>query len=293
MTRPEIEGVVEGTPPAVRNISDTARWVATFRARETERPDALFHDPYAKRLAGEHGFHIANTLADGNTREWAWVARTALFDEFVCSEIREGADLVLNLAAGLDARPYRLPLSGSLRWVEVDLPEILAYKEEILANEKPRCSLERLRLDLADASGRRSLFAELNRTSKRMVVLTEGLLIYFTQEEVRSLAADLEAGDRFQAWIVDLVSPGQLRLMQRTMGAQLSEAGAPFKFAPAEGTNFFLQHGWKPERTKGLLTAAAQFNRLPAELRAFLPEPERVPISRPWSGVCLLKRSKG
>jgi Leucine carboxyl methyltransferase. len=35
----------------VENISDTARWVAIFRAEESERPDAVFHDPFARRLA--------------------------------------------------------------------------------------------------------------------------------------------------------------------------------------------------------------------------------------------------
>ena len=78
----------------VRNISDTARWVAYFRARETERPDALFRDPYAERLAGKRGFHIANNLRDGNKQEWAWVARTYLFDQFLSREIQEGATLV-------------------------------------------------------------------------------------------------------------------------------------------------------------------------------------------------------
>ena len=119
--------------PLVRNISDTARWVAYFRARETERPDALFRDPYAERLAGERGFQIANTLPEGNKHEWAWAARTYLFDEFLSREIQEGVDLVVNLAAGLDARPYRMQLPATLRWAEVDLPEILSYKEAILA----------------------------------------------------------------------------------------------------------------------------------------------------------------
>jgi len=67
-------------PITVRGVSDTARWVAYFRALETRRPDALFHDPYAERLAGDHGFRIANTLIQGNKQEWAWVARTYLFD---------------------------------------------------------------------------------------------------------------------------------------------------------------------------------------------------------------------
>src|ERR1700691_3782208 len=116
----------------IRNISDTARWVAYFRALETRRPDALFRDPYAERLAGERGFQIANSLSQGNKHEWAWVARTYLFDTFLSREIQAGADLVLNLAAGLDARPYRMDVSPNLHWIEVDLPETLAYKEEIL-----------------------------------------------------------------------------------------------------------------------------------------------------------------
>src|SRR5271154_7351596 len=92
----------------VRGISDTARWVAYFRARETQRSDALFRDPYAERLAGDRGFHIANTLPEGNKHEWAWVARTYLFDKFIAQVVSEGADMVINLAAGLDARPYRM-----------------------------------------------------------------------------------------------------------------------------------------------------------------------------------------
>src|SRR5579863_2005541 len=138
----------------VRGISDTARWVAYFRARETERPDALFRDPYAERLAGELGLQIANTLPDGNKHEWAWVARTYLFDHFLSRAIRDGADLVVNLAAGLDACPYRMNVPAALQWVEVDLPDIVSYKEEILGNEKPRCRLERVALDLSDVSAR-------------------------------------------------------------------------------------------------------------------------------------------
>jgi len=274
----------------VRNIADTALWVAYFRARETERPDALFHDPFAERLAGARGVEIANTLPSGNKHDWAWVARTYLFDKFLAREIQEGADLVVNLAAGLDARPYRMQLSATLQWVEVDLPEIISYKEEILENEKPKCRLERIRLDLSDVSGRRALFAELDRQATKIVVMTEGLLIYFTPEEVGSLATDLATGVHFQSWIIDLASPGQLKLMQRTTGKQLSEAGAAFKFGPSEGANFFMPYGWESRSVEGLLKTAAQFNRPPAELLSLLPEPKGNPGNYPWTGVCLLKK---
>src|SRR6266850_3917 len=178
------------TPPAhrtqavVRNISDTARWAAVFRARETERTDALFRDPYAERLAGKMGVDIANTLPEGNSHAWAWVARTYLFDQFITQEIEQGTDMVVNLAAGLDARPYRMSLPASLQWIEVDLPEILAYKEKILEKEKPSCALERIRQDLSDGNGRRALFADLNRRANKVLILTEGLLIYLSADEV-------------------------------------------------------------------------------------------------------------
>src|SRR5215467_6320203 len=168
----------------VRNISDTARWAAYFRAQETARPDAVFRDPYAERLSGQHGIDIANTIPDGNKHSWAWVARTYLFDYFIAQELNQGVDLVLNLAAGLDARPYRMNLPVALQWVEVDLPEILAYKEEILANEKPTRGLERIRLDLSDVNARRDLFTSLNQRAKKILVITEGLLIYLSAEEV-------------------------------------------------------------------------------------------------------------
>jgi methyltransferase (TIGR00027 family) len=274
----------------VSHISDTARWVAYFRARETLRPDALFRDPYAERLAGERGFSIANTLPEGNKHEWAWVARTYLFDQFLLRELQGGRDLVLNLAAGLDARPYRMDLPAKLPWVEVDLPEILAYKDEVLANEKPRCQLERVRVDLSDAAARRALFADLNRRAKKIVVLTEGLLIYFTAEQVGSLARDLAAGSSFLTWVVDLASPGQLKLMRGSTGKQLKEADAEFKFGPPEGPGFFVPHGWDPKDVQGLLKTAAQLKRAPAELLSLLPEPKGLPGNYPWTGVLLLKK---
>jgi methyltransferase (TIGR00027 family) len=274
----------------VRNVSDTARWVAFFRAKETQRPDALFLDPYAERLAGEDGFQIANTLRDGNKHEWAWVARTYLFDEFLARAIEGGADMVLNLAAGLDARPYRMDLPAALQWVEVDLPEIISYKQEILADEKPRCRLERIALDLSNEHGRQELFAQLDARASSIVVASEGLLIYFSPEEVASLARDLSAKEHFRSWIIDLASPGQLRLMQRTTGKQLSEAGAAFKFGPREGAEFFAPYGWEAKDVRGLLKTAAQFQRAPQELLSLLPEPKGNPGNYPWTGVCRLDK---
>src|SRR5207249_5958682 len=112
-------------------------------AYESERPDAQFRDPYARRLAGPRGEEILRSIPGGRRTAWPMVVRTVVFDEFILRAVRdEGADTVLNLAAGLDARPWRLPLPPSLRWIDVDLPEILDWKQRELAGETPACRYE-------------------------------------------------------------------------------------------------------------------------------------------------------
>src|SRR5437667_6952274 len=155
--------------------------------------------------------------------------RTVLFDRFIREQIAEGVDMIVNLAAGLDARPYRMELPPSLQWIEVDLPDLLAYKESVIGNEKPVCRLERIALDLADVVARRELFGRLANRAKKILVLTEGLLVYLSREEVGELARDLAP---FHRWITDVLSPGLLRMLKKQMGEKLDAAKAPLKFAP-------------------------------------------------------------
>jgi O-methyltransferase involved in polyketide biosynthesis len=198
----------------------------------------------------------------------------------------------VNLAAGLDARPYRMDLPPSLRWAEVDLPEILDYKEQVLADASPRCAVERVRLDLTNVDARRGLFARLGREADTIVVLTEGLLIYLMADAVCELARDLAACPAVRHWIIDIVSPGLLRMLQEQMGDLVTLAGAPYLFAPAEGPAFFEGCGWTPVAVSSVLKTARKLNRLPPFLRmiAMLPESKGPQGSRPWSGVCLLER---
>jgi methyltransferase (TIGR00027 family) len=279
-------------PPAIRNISDTALWAAVFRGWESQREDALFRDPYAERLAGERGAKIARELKFGARHTWSWIARTYVVDQMIREQIAAGAEMVVNLAAGLDTRPYRMALPASLRWVEIDLPGILNYKQERLAEERPVCSLERLPLDLSDRVARREVFGELGRRANRALILSEGLIVYFSREEAGALAEDLARPSSFGVWILDLVSPALLALMKKRMGAHLEAAGAALQFGPEEGPDYFLPYGWKPVRAQSLLHVAARVRRLPLWMRPFVLFPDRFPPrgKRPWGGACLLDR---
>ena len=129
----------------ITHVSDTAHWVAYYRALESERPDALFRDRHARELAGPKGRAIAESMSSmrGSAGAWPMVVRTKLMDDAIERAVREGeVDTVLNLAAGLDARPYRLALPLSLRWIEVDLPPMIEYKRTILGRDSPVCALE-------------------------------------------------------------------------------------------------------------------------------------------------------
>jgi methyltransferase (TIGR00027 family) len=120
------------TEKVIHHVQDTAIWVAMARALESERKDALFDDPLARKLAGPRGQTMVKELSRGTGGTWPIVARTHLIDSHVNEAVRDGVDAVINLAAGLDSRPYRLRLPESLTWVEVDHADVIDAKNEAL-----------------------------------------------------------------------------------------------------------------------------------------------------------------
>jgi methyltransferase (TIGR00027 family) len=276
----------------ISNVSDTARWVAVYRAMETARPDALFRDPYAQLLAGERGRAIAAFMPRRARNGWPFIARTKLMDDSILATIEQGCDCVVNLAAGFDTRPYRLVVPPSLRWIEADLPALTEEKEQLLKDAEPRCQLRRIKIDLADSNARVAMLKEAVGPSANVLVITEGLLLYLEETQVRSLAMDLGAQAGVRWWVLDLASPAVLEMMKKGMGSQL--ANAPMKFGPANGVAFFEDLGWRPTQVQSVRRAAARFRRLPwtMKLLGFLPEPDpRNPGRRPWSAVVQLERA--
>lgn len=277
-----------GTISLVENVSDTALWAAAFRAQETERSDALFRDPFAARLAGTRGFEIAGALSTA-ANSVSWVTRTYLFDEFLAREIAKGVDLVVNLGAGLDTRPYRMALPRGLRWIEIDAPEIIVHKESVLSGEKPNCLVERIALDLRNFGATRTLLRKLNQSADKTLVLTEGVLIYLTAGDVASLASELSSLSHFRAWVLEVVSPEALQNMKHTAGRRMAPEEASFQFGPVEGPNFFKPYGWKLREVRGVLKTAVKLGRTPIDPQVSHLVPDSPDSGLPWIGVCVLE----
>ncbi len=244
------------------HISETAVWVAYYRAMESKRNDALFNDPFAGVLSGEEGKQYVKNLKGGKSSAWSMIVRTKVIDEMIGFAIaREGVDTIVNLAAGLDTRPYRLDLPSTLRWIEVDLPEILAFKEEKLSGSKPQCTLERIPLDLTDRNSRIKLLEQINQEAKQVLVITEGLLIYLKEEEVNQLAVDLMAQPGFGWWINDIMTPELKEWLLKSIFKQFQSGNIQMHFAPAEGVDFFKKCGWESFDLRYMSKESKRLNR--------------------------------
>ena len=273
------------SPPLIGNVSDTARWVAVYRAQESDRPDPLFHDRFARALAGDQGQSIVSGLPGAETSGWAISVRTAVFDEMILRAIgTHGVDLVLNLAAGLD----------SLRWVEIDLPGIIEHKEKVLRDEKPVCQLSRRAVDLSDVTARRRAFAEITAGAKSVFVLTEGLLMYLSEPQVASLASDLSAVAPVRFWAADIIGPIMKWGLNLWWYRALSAGNSTFQFAPRIGAEFFKPFGWEILDYRAIEQETVRLNRLPLYARAWkythkLATPRMKDLSRRSAGFVLLE----
>ena len=238
----------------IGHVSDTARWVAIYRAMESERPDAIFRDPFARRLGGAHGEAIVRHMPQGAAMAWAMIVRTAVMDELIGRCVAQGCRAVLNLAAGLDARPFRLDLPADLAWFHVDLPPMVDYVRGALEGERPRCRLEWAAADLTDAAARRDVLARAAAAAGNapMLVITEGLLIYLEREQVAALGREVRDTARARWWMSDIASPMLEQYLKRQWSRKLEEGRAPMKFFPPEGTAFFEPLGYREAEFRSL-----------------------------------------
>lgn len=229
----------------IQHVSDTSFWVAHYRAIESARPDALFNDPYAHLLVGDRADSIDKLISQTTKwTQWTLVMRTVVIDQMIRDLIAKGVTTFLNIGAGLDTRPYRMNLGPNIKWIEMDFDYVLDHKKSHLKNIQSTCQLESIALDLSNRELRQSHFTKIATANKQIAVITEGVLLYLTQDQVSELSEDLLRHSSFTQWIGEYISPKSYPYLKNPKRMKTVK-NSPFKFFPEDWMGFFESRGWK------------------------------------------------
>jgi methyltransferase (TIGR00027 family) len=244
--------------PITDPISRTARLTAAARARESRRADRLFDDPLAEALAGPEGFAFmerfeaaARPAGLPGAGDNPYIAiRSRFFDEFVTAAFAgPGAPRqTVLLAAGLDTRAFRLDWPARTKLYELDRPELLDAKQEILdrAGARPRCQRTSVPVDLTKpwAPALRAAGFDPGAPS---VWLVEGLTPYLDAPSVRRLLEESASlatpGSRLG---IDLIGESFLRSPYvRAAIEAMAREGSPWQYGTDDPEGLLAAAGWK------------------------------------------------
>lgn len=262
-----------GTKNPLDGVAATALGAARARAAESNRPDALFQDQYAQAFVdvapgvlpgpatGEPTGFVAMAFA------FHAAVRTRFFDDFLLQSSEGGCRQVVLLGAGLDTRAHRLAWPQAVRLFEVDQPQVLAFKEHVLAkqNATPRCARTLVPTDLRQDWAGALLAAGLNPVAPT-AWLAEGLLIYLSAVEATSLLSDvtrLAAQGSHLALEHGVVDPA-LAAQINALPA-MADYTSMWKGGLGDRTHAWLtQHTWRVQTTDRIAVAGAYGRAAPA-----------------------------
>jgi methyltransferase (TIGR00027 family) len=251
----------------------SAFWIAAVRARETERNDRLFNDPYARDLAGQRGFATMAASERASGGENAFIpVRVRWFDDLTLTTVASGVRQVVLLGAGLDTRSHRLDLPAEVDWYEVDREEILTCKDRVLAAATPRCRRHPVVGEITADWATPLLDAGFDRHA-RTLWLAEGLVFYLTEE---TIVATLRTASRFCApgslFAADVI--GTTGLDSPAMQPYRNWCAAndvPPPFGADDPTALLTAGGWEFAHVTAPGAADANYGRLPAQPGGLIP----------------------
>jgi methyltransferase (TIGR00027 family) len=232
--------------------------MAAVRARESERADRLFDDPLAAALAGPEGFawlERMESAARSDSPGLYPVIRTRFFDDFLLDACRRlGVRQVVLAAAGMDTRAFRMNWPPQVCLYEMDLPEVLDLKEEVIeaAGAKASCERRTIRVDLSQETWPEALLACGYRPESRSVWLIEGLLFYLTRPAVHGLLEKVGALTVTGSLLgLDVMNSGLFfSPVTWPMQAALARRGAPGRFGTNDPEKLMAHHGWEADVTQ-------------------------------------------
>jgi methyltransferase (TIGR00027 family) len=240
----------------ITHVSDTALMVAACRALEFDCPDGFVKDPFAARLAGERGMAMLRAQAQPDMMRFGIAVRSRFLDELLIEELgSKPIATVLSVGCGLDTRPWRLELPPDLRWIEADFPEMLDYKDGLIALEAPHCRRERIAADVNDAAQRRALYEAAG--SAPALMITEGLLPYLPAATVESLAAEARRDGGIASWISDITTSAFASAIRLDTMRPVANVRAPDAMEGEQILEVLGRHGWVTAARRSYITDVA------------------------------------
>ena len=277
----------QNAPIAMPDESWTALGNAAARATETQRADRLFSDDLAQHFVAAAGSTIplrpapeTSSQSKGNTFGSDMMAmigdviviKTRFFDEYFRRVCAAGCRQVVVLAAGLDTRAFRLDWPAGVRLFEVDLPDVLEFKEQVLLDQAARAACERIvvHADFRDdwSIALRNAGFDIRHPT---AWLAEGTMGFLTTAECDRLLEEVNLLSSPSSWFSldhthdgSVATPRLQPLLEGT-GISLDEM---IKGGPAEPTDRWLvRHGWLPTTYDVVKQAAAYRRPTPALFR--------------------------
>lgn len=238
-------------PSHTETLISTACWIAAVRARESERADRLFRDPWAAELAGEEGPAWRQRTTGGKDENEVGLAiRTRFFDDFLVEVTREHTvRQIVIAAAGMDTRAFRLTWPPHTHLFELDLSPIFVRKEPLLstAGAVPTCQRHAVPVDLSDAGWRDTLLQAGFDPGQRVVWLLEGLLFYLPAEVVTALFERITVLSVLGSWLgCELKNTAMLTSPHtRSWIELLAREGAAWISSIDEPEAFLGERGWR------------------------------------------------
>jgi methyltransferase (TIGR00027 family) len=237
----------------ITHVSDTALLVAACRAIETADRDGWIRDPFAARLAGERGMAMLQSMPHPEMMRFGMAVRTRFIDELLLDALASHPiATVLSMGCGLDTRPWRLDLPAHLRWIEVDFPDMLDYKESLLSADAPRCCRERLTADLNDPAQRRAVYRSAG--SAPALMITEGLLMYLPAATVEAIAAEAPLHTGIARWMADITTTAFEKAINMDLRRTVGHVQASDYLKGEQILDTVSRHGWTTTARRSYIT---------------------------------------